>query len=125
MKPSVLSVSQARSPASEAPTTTTCSRLRAAYHRRQRAIRFRGVSTTPAGSPPPTSTPWSSASFPGSGNECVELGAGFAVARYIALAGDVRPGGFISGPTQFSLADAALWYAVFTAIGRVEPMALT
>ena len=39
--------------------------------------------------------------------------------------GEVRPGGFISGPTQFALADAALWYLAFVAIGRVEPMALT
>ena len=38
---------------------------------------------------------------------------------------ELRPGGFISGPTQFSLADAALWYVVFAAIGRIEPMALT
>ena len=37
----------------------------------------------------------------------------------------LRPGGFISGPTQFALADAALWYVVFAAIGRIEPMALT
>ena len=39
--------------------------------------------------------------------------------------GDLRPGGYVSGPTQFALADAALWYLVFGAIGRVEPMALT
>jgi acyl-coenzyme A thioesterase PaaI-like protein len=31
----------------------------------------------------------------------------------------------VSGPTQFALADAALWYLVFGAIGRIEPMALT
>ena len=37
----------------------------------------------------------------------------------------MRPGGFISGPAQFGLADAALWYLVFAAIGRIEPMALT
>ena len=39
--------------------------------------------------------------------------------------GEIRPGGFVSGPSQFGLADAALWYLVFGAIGRVEPMALT
>jgi uncharacterized protein (TIGR00369 family) len=63
--------------------------------------------------------------FPGTGNECVEIGAGFAVARLPVSADSLRPGGFISGPTQFSLADAALWYLTFTAIGRIEPMALT
>lgn len=63
--------------------------------------------------------------FPGTGNECVELGEGFAIARQTVTPASLRPGGFISGPTQFSLADAALWYLTFTAIGRVEPMALT
>lgn len=64
-------------------------------------------------------------SFPGSSNECVELGDGYAIARLVAGADSLRPGGFISGPTQFGLADAALWYLTFAAIGRVEPMALT
>ena len=36
-----------------------------------------------------------------------------------------RYGANVSGPTQVGLADAALWYLVFGAIGRVEPMALT
>ncbi len=36
----------------------------------------------------------------------------------------IRPGGFISGPTQFTLADLALWYVSFGAIG-LEAMALT
>lgn len=36
----------------------------------------------------------------------------------------IRPGGFISGPTQFAMADLALWYAVFGAVG-LEAMALT
>ena len=64
-------------------------------------------------------------SFPASGNECVELGSGFAVARRVVTSDLLRPGGFISGPTQFALADAALWYLVFAAIERIEPMALT
>ena len=63
--------------------------------------------------------------FPGSDNSCVELGPGFAVAQRVATPSELRPGGFISGPTQFGLADAALWYLVFAAIGRIEPMALT
>ncbi len=63
--------------------------------------------------------------FPGSANECVEIGEGYALARLVATPDALRPGGFISGPTQFSLADAALWYLTFGAIGRIEPMALT
>ncbi|HEU5084408.1 MAG TPA: PaaI family thioesterase [Acidimicrobiales bacterium] len=65
------------------------------------------------------------AEFPGTGNVCVEVGATHALARREVDAGAIRPGGYVSGPTQFGLADAALWYLVFGVIGRVEPMALT
>jgi acyl-coenzyme A thioesterase PaaI-like protein len=63
--------------------------------------------------------------FSGSGNTCHELGSDFAVAFREVDDTEFRPGGFISGPTQFGLADAALWYLVFAATGRIEPMALT
>jgi uncharacterized protein (TIGR00369 family) len=63
--------------------------------------------------------------FPSSGNRCAEVGRGIAVAWRAVQPSEIRPGGFVSGPTQFALADAALWYLVFAAIGRVEPMALT
>lgn len=63
--------------------------------------------------------------FPGTGNACVEIGGGTALARRDIDAGVLRPGGYVSGPTQFGLADAALWYLTFGAIGRIEPMALT
>jgi uncharacterized protein (TIGR00369 family) len=63
--------------------------------------------------------------FPATGNDCTEIGRDYAIARRRVVADDIRPGGYISGPAQFSLADAALWYLVFSAIGRVEPMALT
>lgn len=63
--------------------------------------------------------------FPGTGNTCVEVGPTEALARLDIASGALRPGGFVSGPTQFGLADAALWYLVFGAIGRIEPMALT
>lgn len=63
--------------------------------------------------------------FPGTGNTCVELGPTHALARRDIEPGFLRPGGYVSGPTQFGLADAALWYLVFGAIDRVEPMALT
>lgn len=63
--------------------------------------------------------------FPGSNNTCDSLGADFAVARREISDAELRPGAFVSGPSQFGLADAALWYLVFGATGRIEPMALT
>lgn len=65
------------------------------------------------------------AQFPGTGNACVEIGDGFAVASREIDDTMLRPGGFVSGPTQFGLADAALWYMVFAATGKIEPMAMT
>jgi uncharacterized protein (TIGR00369 family) len=62
--------------------------------------------------------------FPGTGNECVEIGARYAVGRFKVDPRKLRPGGYISGPTQFGLADAVLWYALFGAVG-IEPMAVT
>ena len=64
-------------------------------------------------------------SFPGSDHECIEVSSTMALARRVPTPETIRPGGFISGPTQFGLADGALWYLVFGAIGRIEPMALT
>jgi uncharacterized protein (TIGR00369 family) len=63
--------------------------------------------------------------FPGSASRCIELGADFAVAEYEVEPGDIRPGGFVSGPTQFGLIDSALWFVTFVALDRIEPMALT
>ena len=63
-------------------------------------------------------------SFPGSGNDCVEVGDGFAIGRRMITPEVIRPGGFVSGPTQFGLADGVLWYALFGAVG-IEPMAMT
>ena len=63
--------------------------------------------------------------FPGSNNTCTELTSSAAVARRDICDEELRPGAFISGPSQFGLADAALWYLVFGATGRIEPMALT
>lgn len=65
------------------------------------------------------------AEFPGTGNECVEVTPTTALARRVCVPTDLRPGGFISGPTQFALADAVLWYLTFGAIDRLEAMALT
>jgi acyl-coenzyme A thioesterase PaaI-like protein len=63
--------------------------------------------------------------FPGSNNLCHSLANDVAVARRDIADAELRPGAFVSGPSQFGLADAALWYLVFGATGRIEPMALT
>lgn len=56
--------------------------------------------------------------------ECLEISGRHVVARMDVSPASIRPGGFISGPTQFAMADLALWYAVFGAVG-LEAMALT
>jgi len=58
-------------------------------------------------------------------HECVEIGPTYAVARQVIDQTNLRPGGFVPGPTQFSIADLVLWYVSFAALGRVEPMSLT
>lgn len=63
--------------------------------------------------------------FPGSTSWCAEVSSTHALARTDIAQDGLRPGGFVAGPTQFGLADAALWHLVFGAIGRIEPMALT
>lgn len=63
--------------------------------------------------------------FSGTSSRCARVGPDFALAHTRPGEDALRPGGFISGPTQFGLADAALWYLTFGAIGRIEPMALT
>ena len=59
-----------------------------------------------------------------SGIRCDDLGDGWAQARWTYNPNQLRPGGYISGPTQFTLADTAIWFAVFTVIG-IAPMAVT
>ncbi len=63
--------------------------------------------------------------WPGGVHECVELSAIHAVARMSVDQATLRPGNYVSGPTQFSIADVVLWYLCFGALDRVEPMALT
>jgi uncharacterized protein (TIGR00369 family) len=58
------------------------------------------------------------------GHRCVETGEGLAVARWTYDPATLRPGGLISGPTQFALADLALWFLSFTVVG-LAPMAVT
>jgi uncharacterized protein (TIGR00369 family) len=63
--------------------------------------------------------------YPAAAATCVEVGVDYAVAAVDVDPNTVRPGGFVSGPTQFAIVDAALWYVTFAALGRVEPMAMT
>ena len=58
------------------------------------------------------------------GTHCVDVGTNWAIARWPYDESTLRPGGYISGPVMFSLADSALWFATFTAIG-IEAMAVT
>ena len=58
------------------------------------------------------------------GTRCVELGEAMAVVRWPFDASTLRPGGYISGPRMFALADSALWFATFTVLG-LEAMAVT
>ena len=63
--------------------------------------------------------------YPAASSKCVEVGRDYAVAGCDLDPNTVRPGGFVSGPTQFAIVDAALWYVTFAALGRIEPMAMT
>jgi len=58
------------------------------------------------------------------GTRCIEVGPDFVVARWTYDKDTLRPGGFISGPIQFALADTALWFLTFTVLG-LAPMAVT
>lgn len=58
------------------------------------------------------------------GYRSVELGEGYAVARWIYDPTSLRPGDLISGPTLFTVADIALWHLSFTVLG-LKPMAVT
>ena len=64
--------------------------------------------------------------FPGSGARPVitEMRENEAVARLEAGAQHRRPGNYVSGPTQMSLADTVTYVAIFTRIG-ITPMTVT
>lgn len=66
------------------------------------------------------------ATFPGEGDveRVLELRENFAKVRQPISSANLRPGGFISGPTQMGVADSASYIAVFTRLG-ITPMALT
>jgi uncharacterized protein (TIGR00369 family) len=54
------------------------------------------------------------------GAEVDEMGFGYCCMRFPSSERFIRPGGTVSGPTMFALADASLWGAVLSAIGPVE-----
>lgn len=58
------------------------------------------------------------------GYRCDEIEEGRTVCRWNYDTSILRPGGFISGPIQFTVADVALWYLSFTVVG-LQPMAVT
>jgi uncharacterized protein (TIGR00369 family) len=53
----------------------------------------------------------------GGGYRCLRLGEGWAEGRWIYDPSSLRPGGYISGPVLFGLADVTLWFATFTVLG--------
>ena len=55
--------------------------------------------------------------FGGNQNACEEMAFGMALAVMYPSAASLRPGKIISGPTVFSICDAALFYAALSAIG--------
>ncbi|MGC6417432.1 MAG: PaaI family thioesterase [Bradymonadia bacterium] len=63
--------------------------------------------------------------WPDANVECVALCSDHARVQMPVAEHHLRPGAFISGPAQFSCADAALWFLSSGALGRVEPMAVT
>lgn len=66
------------------------------------------------------------AAFKGRGrqNQVVLMEEGRAVIRLEADETHLRPGGYISGPTQMSLADSVAYMAIMTLTG-LEPMTVT
>jgi uncharacterized protein (TIGR00369 family) len=64
--------------------------------------------------------------FPGRGhqNQVAVMEPGRAVIRLAADETHLRPGNYISGPTQMSLADTAAYMAIMTVTG-FEPMTVT
>ena len=54
----------------------------------------------------------------------IEMEEGRALVRLETNADHLRPGGYISGPTQMAIADNAAYMAVFTKLG-ITPMAVT
>ncbi len=63
--------------------------------------------------------------FPELGSRCIDIGEEFAVAEYDLAGVARRPGGYISGPDQFRLADGALWFLALSATRQLQEMTVT
>ena len=59
-----------------------------------------------------------------SSNQVIELENGRALLRMETGPEQLRPGGYISGPTQMAIADNSAYMAVFSKLG-ITPMAVT
>lgn len=57
-------------------------------------------------------------------SDIVEMHEGRAVARLDVNESHLRPGGYVSGPTQMGMADKVAYMVVMTRLG-IEPMAVT
>ena len=62
--------------------------------------------------------------FPQNACEVEAVGVGSATIRRRIRHGDLRPGGTVSGPVLFAVADSALYVALFGSLG-ITPMAVT
>ena len=62
--------------------------------------------------------------FPGFKARVEKLDQHFAKLRHPIAQSDLRPGGTVSGPTLFAVADAALYMAILNEIG-LKPLAVT
>ena len=60
----------------------------------------------------------------GEPEEVLEVAVDYALVRRTVDDSNLRPGGYINGPTQMALADSAAYIAIFTRTG-ITPMALT
>ena len=63
--------------------------------------------------------------YPQLGSRCVDIGEEYAIAEYDLTGVARRPGGYISGPDQFRLADGALWFLALSATGQLQEMTVT
>ena len=63
--------------------------------------------------------------YPELGSRCLDIDEHFALAEYDLRGVARRPGGYISGPDQFRLADGALWFLALGATGELKEMTVT